>query len=156
MHICIDFVHELLGMPEMDKQIFAIDLSSHLSLQYSLPKSLTVAKLCIHALSTMLVVLSGDVRVEMFRAILPCVVRFAEAFPPLLEDCVLFLMQLGRLAESQGALGRSISLPTLSLSPCSRIRVQSRRAQHAERLVEEVRDTFSKLLDDAVLKPKIY
>lgn len=156
MHICLDFIHELLGMAEMDKQIFAVDLTSHLSLQYALPKSLTVAKLCINTLSTLLSVLSNDVRVEMFRAVLPCVVRFAEAFPPLLEDCIMFLMQVGRLAESQGALGRSISLPTLSLSPGSRIRVQSRRALCADKLVEEVRETFSKLLDDAVLKPQIY
>lgn len=156
MHICIDFIHELLGMPEMDKQIFAIDLTSHLSLQFALPKSLSVAKLCINTLSTLLTVLSSDVRVEMFRAVLPCVVRFAEAFPPLLEDCIMFLMQIGRIAESQGALGRSISLPTLSLSPASRIRVQSRRAQCTDKLVEEVRETFSNLLDDAVLKPQIY
>lgn len=156
MHICIDFIHELLGMPEMDKQIFAIDLTSHLSLQFALPKSLGVAKLCINALSTLLTVLSNDVRVEMFRAILPCVVRFAEAFPPLLDDCILFLMQLGRIAESQSALGRSISLPTLSLSPGSRVRVQTRRAQCAEKLIEEIQETFSKLLDEAVMKPQIY
>lgn len=156
MHICMDFVPELLGMPEMDKQIFAIDLTSHLSLQYAIAKSISVAKLCINTLSTLLSVLSNDTRVEMFRAVLPCIVRFAEAFPPLLEDCTLFLMQLGRIAESQAALGRSISLPTLSLSPCSRIRAQTRQAQFAENLVEEVRVTFGKLLDEAVLKPKIY
>lgn len=156
MHICLDFIPELLSMPEMDKQIFAIDLTSHLSLQYALPKSISVAKLCINTLSTLLGVLSNDTRVEMFRAILPCIVRFAEAFPPLLEDCTLFLMQLGRIADSQAALGRSISLPTLSLSPCSRIRAQTRQAQFAENLVEEVRTTFAKLLDEAVLKPKIY
>lgn len=156
MHICMDFVPELLGMAEIDKQIFAIDLTSHLSMQYALPKSLSVAKLCLNTLSTLLGLLTNDTRVEMFRAVLPCIVRFAEAFPPLIEDCILLLMQLGRMAESQAALGRSLSLPSLSLSPCSRIRVQSRRAQFVEKMVEEIRDTFSKLLDEAVLKPKIY
>lgn len=156
MHICLDFIHELLGMPEMDKQIFAIDLTSHLSLQYALPKSLSIAKLCLNTLSTLVALLTNDARVEMFRAVLPCIVRFGEAFPPLLEDCILLLMQLGRIAESQASLGRSISLPSLSLSPCSRIRVQARRAQQVEKMVEEIRETFSKLLDEAVLKPKIY
>lgn len=156
MHICLDFIPELLGMPEMDKQIFAIDLTSHLSLQYALPKSLSVAKLCMNTLNTLLGILSNDTRVEMFRAILPCLVRFAEAFPPLLEECILFLMQLGRLAESQTALGRSISLPSMSLSPCSRIRAQTRQAQLAENLVEEVQLTFAEILDKAVLKPSIY
>lgn len=156
MHICLDFIPELLGMPEMDKQIFAIDLTSHLALQYALPKALSVSKLCLNTLTTLLGILSNDTRVEMFRAILPCIVRFAEAFPPLLEECMLFLMQLGRLAESQTALGRSISLPTMSLSPCSRIRAQTRQAQLAENLVEEVQSTFAQLLDKAVLKPRIY
>ncbi|KAG4078401.1 hypothetical protein HA402_013112 [Bradysia odoriphaga] len=156
MHICMDFVHDLLAMPEMDKQIFAIDLTSHLSLQYALPRSLGVAKLCINTLSTLLTILSKDTRIEMFRAVLPCIVRFAEAFPPLLEECTLFLMQLGRIAESQGAFGRSISLSVLSLNPNSRIRAQTRQTQYSEELVEEVRETFSKLLEEAVLKPKIY
>lgn len=156
MHICMDFVPELLGMPEMDKQIFAIDLTSHLSMQYALPKSLSVAKLCLNTLSTLVGLLTNDTRVEMFRSILPCIVRFGEAFPPLIEDCVLLLMQLGRIAESQAVLGRSISLPSLSLSPCSRIRVQSRRAQYVDKMVDEIRETFSKLLLEAVLKPKIY
>lgn len=156
MHICMDFVPELLGMPEMDKQVFAIDLTSHLSLQYALPKSISLAKLCINTVSTLLLVLSNDTRVEMFRTILPCIVRFAEAFPPLLEDCMMFLMQLGRVAESQAALGRTIALPTLSLSPCSRIRAETRHAQFAEHLAAEVRETFARLLDEAVFKPKIY
>lgn len=156
MHICIDFIPELIGMPEMDKQIFAIDLTSHLSLQYALPKSLSIAKLCLNTLSTLIPILTNDVRVEMFRAVLPCIVRFSEAFPPLIEDCILLLMQLGRIAESQASLGRSISLPSLSLSPCSRIRVQARRAQQIEKMVEEVQEIFSKLLDDAILKPRVY
>lgn len=156
MHICMDFVPELLGMPEMDKQIFAIDLTSHLSMQYALPKSLSVAKLCLNTLSTLVGLLTNDTRVEMFLSILPCIVRFGEAFPPLIEDCVLLLMQLGRIAESQAALGRSISLPSLSLSPCSRIRIQSRRAQYVDKMVDEIRKTFLKLLDEAVLKPRIY
>lgn len=156
MHICMDFVAELLNMVEMDKQIFAIDLASYLSLQYSLPKSLSVAKLCINTLSTLLSVLTNDTRVEMFEAILPTIVRFAEAFPPLIEDCILFLMQLGRIVESQSSLGRSMLLPALSLCPSSKLRAQATRALCVERLVIDVRQTFSRLLDEAVLKPKIY
>lgn len=156
MHICMDFVPELLGMPEMDKQIFAIDLTSYLSLQYALPKSLSVAKLCINTLSTLFGILTNDTRVEMFEAILPCIVRFAEAFPPLIEDCILLLMQLGRVAESQASLGRSMLLPALALSPSSKLRAQAAKAADVQRLVNDVRETFSKLLDEAVLKPKIY
>lgn len=178
MHICLDFIPELLSMAEMDKQIFAIDLTSHLSLQYALPKSLSISKLCINTLTTLLggkpqtksqpieisftlfllffAVLSSDTRIEMFRAVLPCIVRFSEAFPPLLDECIMFLMQLGRIAESQATLGRAASLPTLYLGPEAKVRSQSKRSQYAEKLVEEVKETYSRLLDDAVLNPKIY
>ena len=44
MHICLDFAPELLSQPSLDKQVFAIDLISQLSLQYSLPKSLSTAR----------------------------------------------------------------------------------------------------------------
>lgn len=156
MHICMDFIPDILGMHEMSKQIFAIDLTSHLSLQYAFPKSLSLAKLCINSLSTLLGLLSADIRIEMFQSVLPSLVRFAEAFPPLIEECILILMQLGRLADAQSSLGRSISLPSLSLSPCSKIRVQSRKALSVNKLMDEIRETFGKLLDEAVLKPKIY
>uniref|UniRef100_A0A8W7PSY0 Integrator complex subunit 2 n=1 Tax=Anopheles coluzzii TaxID=1518534 RepID=A0A8W7PSY0_ANOCL len=156
MHICLDFIPELLSMAEMEKQIFAIDLASHLSLQYALPKSLSIAKLCINTLTTLLGVLSGDTRIEMFRAVLPCIVRFAEAFPPLLDECILYLLQLGRIVQSQTALGRSTSLPSLFVGQECKRRSQSGQLQHAESLVDEVRETFVKLLDAAVLSPKIY
>lgn len=156
MHICMDFIPELLGMQEMDKQIFAIDLTSHLSLQYAFPKSLSLAKLCINSLSTLLGLLTSEARAVMFKAILPCLVRFSEAFPPLIEECISILMQLGRLADAQVSLGRSASVPSLSLSPCSKMHLQSKRASEAEQLLEDIRETFAKLLDEAVLKPKIY
>lgn len=154
MHICLDFIPELLGMPEIDKQVFAIDLTSHLSLQYALPKSMRVAKLCINTLSTLLGVLSNDSRVEMFSAVLPCIVRFAEAFPPLIEECTLFLMQLGRIAEAQAALGRPSNLSQISVG--TNVRTLKKQAQFADALAHEVKETYSKLLEEAVFKPKIY
>ncbi|XP_058467120.1 integrator complex subunit 2 isoform X2 [Malaya genurostris] len=156
MHICLDFIPELLSMSEMDKQIFAIDLTSHLSLQYSLPKSLSVAKLCLNTLTTLLGVLSGHTRIEMFRAILPCIIRFAEAFPPLLDECIMILLQLGRISVSQSAIGRPASLPTLFLGPEAKVRSQSKRSQYAEKLVDAVKEAYCKLINDAISNPKIY
>jgi hypothetical protein len=54
MHICLDFIPELLSQPSLEKQIFAMDLVSHLAVQYALPKSLSVARLAINTLSTLL------------------------------------------------------------------------------------------------------
>lgn len=47
MHICLDFLPELLSQPDSEKQIFAVNLASHLGIQFALPKSLSVAKLCV-------------------------------------------------------------------------------------------------------------
>lgn len=57
MHICLDFIPELLAqpiVPDLSKQLFAVDLISHLSLQYALPKSLSIARLAVNSLSTLL------------------------------------------------------------------------------------------------------
>jgi integrator complex subunit 2 len=157
MHICLDFIPELLNQPEMDKQIFAIDLSSHLSLQYAFPKGLSIAKLCINTLLTLLGILSGDARIEMFRAVLPCIVRFLEAFPSLFEDCLQFLMQLGRVAESHAVLGRkSETFPAIVINHVKTGEDNSTKTKKAEKLVEEIRDTFTQLCSEAVLKPKIF
>lgn len=93
-------------------------------------------------------------RIEMFRPILPCIIRFGEAFPPLLDDCALFLMQLGRIVESQNALGRSQSVPALVGYLGNRN--ANAKLRQISKLVEEVNQTFAKLLSKAVLKPKIY
>ena len=54
MHICLDFLPELLAQPDLAKQLFAVDLISHLSLQFALPKSFNVARLAVNTLSTLL------------------------------------------------------------------------------------------------------
>lgn len=57
MHICLDFLPELLAQPiigDLAKQLFAVDLISHLSLQYAIPRSFNVARLALNTLSTLL------------------------------------------------------------------------------------------------------
>ncbi|KAI0214812.1 Integrator complex subunit 2 [Lamellibrachia satsuma] len=80
--------------------IFAVQLVSHLSLQYALPKSLSVAKLAVGVMATLLTVLSSETRPHFFLATLPTLPRISQAFPPLCEDIVLLLLQLGRVCTS--------------------------------------------------------
>ena len=57
MHIALDFLPELFAQPilsDVSKQLFAVDLISYLSLQYTLPKAFNVARLAINSLSTLL------------------------------------------------------------------------------------------------------
>ncbi|CAH1791964.1 unnamed protein product [Owenia fusiformis] len=104
MHICLDFIPELLSQPHLEKQVFAVVLVSYLSLQYPLPKALDVAKLAVSVLTTQLGVLKADQRAEFFLPTLQPIVRIAKAFPPLVDDIVAFLQQLGRACESHIAV----------------------------------------------------
>lgn len=104
MHICLDFVPELLSQPDVDKQIFGVDLISHLSIQYALPRSYSIARLAVNVLSTLLSVLSQEERDELFPSVLDALSRFCKAFPPLIEDVVSLLLQYGKIVVSQSSL----------------------------------------------------
>lgn len=81
MHICLDFIPELIAQPELEKQIFAIQLLSHLCIQYALPKSLSVARLAVNVMGTLLTVLTQAKRYSFFMPTLPSLVSFCRAFP---------------------------------------------------------------------------
>uniref|UniRef100_A0AAY5EYU6 Integrator complex subunit 2 n=1 Tax=Electrophorus electricus TaxID=8005 RepID=A0AAY5EYU6_ELEEL len=103
MHICLDFIPELLAQPQQEKQIFAIQLLSHLCTQYALPKSLSVARLAISVMGTLLTVLTRPRRFVFFMPTLPCLVPFCRAFPPLYDDVVSLLVQVGQVCAADVA-----------------------------------------------------
>ncbi|RXN06890.1 integrator complex subunit 2 [Labeo rohita] len=100
MHICLDFIPELLAQPQLEKQIFAIQLLSHLCTQYALPKSLSVARLAISVMGTLLTVLTRAKRFAFFMPTLPCLVSFCKAFPPLFDDVMSLLVQVGQVSAA--------------------------------------------------------
>ncbi|KAK0165379.1 hypothetical protein PV328_003895 [Microctonus aethiopoides] len=134
MHICLDWIPELLSQPEPEKQIFAVDLASHLAVQYALPKALSVSRLAINTLITLLGVLPAKDRVVLFMPVLSALTRICLAFPPLAEDTTELLLQLGRVSSAQAALGD----------------------KSAEILCHEVNMTFSSLLQKAILQSRVY
>ncbi|XP_069040691.1 integrator complex subunit 2 isoform X2 [Lepisosteus oculatus] len=103
MHICLDFIPELLAQPQLEKQIFALQLLSHLCTQYALPKSLSVARLAVSVMATLLTVLTKAKRYAFFMPTLPCLVSFCRAFPPLYDDVALLLVQVGQVCASDVA-----------------------------------------------------
>ncbi|KAG9351846.1 hypothetical protein JZ751_023097 [Albula glossodonta] len=84
-------------------QIFAIQLLSHLCIQYALPKSLSVARLAISVMGTLLTVLTQAKRFSFFMPTLPCLVAFCQAFPPLYDDVAALLVQVGQVCASDVA-----------------------------------------------------
>lgn len=153
MHICLDFLPELLGQPCLEKQAFAVDLVSHLSVQYALPKSLSVARLAVNTLSTLLGVFPSSSRGKLFAPALPALVRICEAFPPLTEDVVSLLMQLGRVCVSETSLTGAIQVEYPSVTSDREDKITADSNLVLCRLVE---DTFTEILTKAVLKNKIY
>merc|ERR1711936_653809 len=70
MFICMTTAPELLSQPSLEKQVFAVDLISHLS-----------------------GVLAAKEREQLLVPTLPALARMCRAFPPLIEDCIQLLSQ---------------------------------------------------------------
>lgn len=151
LHICLDFIPELLSQPVLEKQVFAVDLASYLALQYSLPKALSVSRLAINTLSTLLSVLPKHSRTELFSSTLDCLVRICDSFPPLTEDVVSLLLQLGRIARSEASLAGQWAWPDEGYQSDAEI-----IPLNFCPLSKKVEATFTQLLKRAVFKPEIY
>ena len=55
MHIAVglNWIPQLLQLPDLEKQLFAVELTSHLSLQNAMPSTLSIARLSINTLGTL-------------------------------------------------------------------------------------------------------
>ncbi|XP_039764087.1 integrator complex subunit 2 [Pararge aegeria] len=158
MHICLDFIPELLSQASLEKQIFAVDLVSHLSIQYALPKAMSIARLCVNTLSTLLSVLPSDLRLELFQPVLKSLVRICIAFPSLLEDITSLLLQLGRICESQVSLGHCWN-DTNILGEGAYVQSDVQRDSKvlvAEVLCRDIKITMSEIIQKALLNDKLY
>ena len=62
MFICLNTAPELLSQPSLDKQVFAVDLISHLSVVCAMPNSLSIARLALNCVWTLLGVLAARER----------------------------------------------------------------------------------------------
>ena len=58
-------------------------------------------------ISRMFSVLSSEKQVDFYLRTLPCLPRICTAFPPLCEDTISLLMQLGRVCRAHLALSTS-------------------------------------------------
>ncbi|XP_062870310.1 integrator complex subunit 2 isoform X2 [Trichomycterus rosablanca] len=127
MHICLDFIPELLAQPQLEKQIFAIQLLSHLCTQYALPKSLSVARLAISVMGTLLTILTHTKRVAFFMSTLPCLMSFCWAFPPLYDDVASLLVQVGQVCAAD------VATKTRDIDPfIARLHYLSEKPQESE------------------------
>ncbi|XP_042238877.1 integrator complex subunit 2-like isoform X3 [Homarus americanus] len=106
MHIAIglNWIPELLQLPDLDKQLFAVELTSHLALQNAMPSTLSISRLGINTMATLLSVLGEEERIMIMEASLPSLVGIGRAFPALTDDLVHLLVMYGRVSTAQSAL----------------------------------------------------
>lgn len=124
MHICLDFIPELLGQPDLSKQVFVIELTSHLCEKYAITKSLNVAKLCFNVAHTLLQLLPSTRRASFFIPVLPALLKICKVFPILREDAEIILNQinqitLAHMASTSSRLCMSSSRPFEGLEKLS-------------------------------------
>lgn len=91
-------------------QLFAIQLLSYLSMQYPLPKSLSIAKHALNRLMSLAVALPVKKRTQFFLPIMPCLARICTTFPPLREETSELLVTIGKLTHTQLNKDSSLSL----------------------------------------------
>lgn len=151
MHICLDFIPEMLQIQNVAKQLFATQLASHLSTHYPLPKSLSIARLSVNVLSTLITVLPAHQHCEFFSVVLSSLRRFALAFPPLVRDCLGILIHLARISYCHVSVHDVAVARYLDFGPgCER--VEARFDDANVRLFWDARRTFSDVVTDALYK----
>ncbi|KAK7087171.1 integrator complex subunit 2-like [Littorina saxatilis] len=110
MHICLDFIPELLGQPQTEKQVFGTQLLAALCSQYPLPKTMNVARLAINVMFTVLSTYESHVWCKMFVHTVPSILLMCRAFPPLCEDVTALLIQIARVCRSQLAVSSNTAV----------------------------------------------
>ena len=93
MHICIDFLGELMVQPSLEKQVFAVLLTGHLATRYPIPKMLAAARA---ALGEMHKLAHSDAatRNAFFMPTFETLLKLCTAFPMLSESAIELLLKV--------------------------------------------------------------
>ncbi|GFR61653.1 integrator complex subunit 2 [Elysia marginata] len=156
MHICLDFIPELLGQPQRKKQIFGIQLLAALCTHYHLPKSMNIAKLGIDVMFTLMSVLEKSNWVAFFQQTIPSLVLICEAFPPLCEDATALLTQIGRVCHAQLTVAGNASTTNIELSQQNETEKSILPNSDHKVLYSLVQATFTQITRRALVLSKLY
>ena len=116
-----------------------------------------------------LLVLTSSERNILFPPILPSMMRFCKAFPPLIEDVIGLLLQYGRICASESCINGAVSPKNFDMTGSAQI-----ESGVKEELCEQFRDitntinttnsslahqiqlTFTSILENSVLEKRIF
>jgi len=160
MFICLNTAPELLSQPSLEKQVFAVDLISHLSVVCAMPNSLSIARLALNCVWTLLGVLAAKEREELIRPSLPALARICRAFPPLMEDTVQLLVQAARMWLSSRSVSgytapRLCTTGTL-LTSRQDVREVVGDLPGESSLAEEIVATFETILGETIFSKRVF
>eukprot|EP01133_Synstelium_polycarpum_P006621 gene6621-7696_t len=93
MHICFDFLPELLSQPHIEKQVFSIQLVAFLAERYPIARSLRICRQAIGRIAHTLHASAPIDRDRFLVQVLPSITRITKTYPTLAEDCLQILIE---------------------------------------------------------------
>lgn len=108
MHICTDFLAELLVQPAISKQVFAVQVVASLATRYPVEKVLDVARTVLGRMEH-LIGTDPAIMASFFIPAVPCLVDICKGFPLLTEAVIELLLRL-RAIESAHCAAASTEL----------------------------------------------
>ncbi|VDM46025.1 unnamed protein product [Toxocara canis] len=101
MHICLDFVHEMLALADMSKRLFAIVLITELAQQYRIEHSCIRVDLVLDVLWTLCRVLPCEEVFPLLPGVVPALARMMTVFPQLKDDVTYVLKGISKTATAR-------------------------------------------------------
>jgi integrator complex subunit 2 len=137
IHLCLEFVGELMSQPEPEKQLFAVHLGTELVRKYPLVSSVELARRILNHLR---LVSSSARSVQFLRESLPCLVNLCASLPIMAEPACQLLLDLRADDPYQD------KVPSLA------VRVSCREARSDGPLQDVVERLFSTLSTQIFIK----
>lgn len=97
--------------------------------------------------------LTQEERKELISPVLPSLVRFCKAFPPLTEDVVGLLMQYGRICVSESCLE---TFPMSKIAGFESFSPKDFRDLNDSDLSAKILATFSDIIENGVLEQRLF
>lgn len=120
MHVCGDFLGELLEHPALEKQVFAVQVLGSLGKRYAIPKMLGVARLVLGKGQDMCDS-DSESRLMFFTPTLRSIANLCAAFPLLADNVIGLFLRVRTLLHPSRPLSASLFLFPLSALPLLRV-----------------------------------
>uniref|UniRef100_A0A1I8EC97 Integrator complex subunit 2 n=1 Tax=Wuchereria bancrofti TaxID=6293 RepID=A0A1I8EC97_WUCBA len=108
MHICLEFVHEILALADISKRVFAIVLIAELAQQYKIESSFIRVELLLDVLTTLSRALTTDENLRLLSRAVPSLGRMMSLFPQISADVAHLLIRISSIAASRMAVSATV------------------------------------------------